>query len=180
MKHQLAGILQDKHRQVIHAIVEEVTSRPLDQSSVALQLMPMTNVPAAVLEHEIISGSGGKTQERVLNAEGKSIAGVSSTSVVFTPGSYQEFIPFHERDLLQLRRFGTIGERGLTGLTGGELDKMTRAANKLQMRLVNRAHQLIWDAIFLDTFTYQGIVKTFGRPAGNVITAATDWAASGT
>ena len=178
MKHNLAGILTDRHRQIIHAVVEEFTAAPLDDaSSVALQLMGITEVPAAVLEHEIISGAGGKTNERVVNSPGKSIAGHSSKSRLFKPGAYQEFIPFNELDLLRLRKHGTIGDRGATGLTGGELDFISRAANKLQMRLSNRVHQLIWDSLFLDTFTYQGIVFTFGRPGANVIAASTDWSA---
>jgi hypothetical protein len=175
MKHKLSGILNDKHRQVIHAVVEEFSVMPLSDQSVAMQLMPLTDVPAAILEHEIISAYGGKTNERVMNAPGKTIQGNSSESKIYKPGSYQESIPFFERDLLSLRKFGTLGERGVTGLTSGELDQVSRAADKLQMRLINRAHDLIWKALFNDTFTYQGVVKAFGRPAQNTITAATDW-----
>lgn len=175
----LQGILTDRHRQVISAVVEEITSLPIDASSLIFQLMPMTDVPAAVLEHEIISGAGGLTQERVLGSEGKSIAGHSSTSVLFKPGAYQEFIPFTEVDLLKLRKHGTIGERGATGLTGGELDFIQRAAMKLQMRLMSRAAQLSWDAIFDDVFIYQGVTKDFGRPAGNDFNSATDWSNPG-
>ena len=175
MINKLAGILQDKHRQVIHAVVEEFSVMALDESSVAMQLMPMVDVPAAVLEHEIIDAFGGQTQERVLNTEGKSVPGLSSQSKLYEPGSYQEFIPFFEKDLLKLRKFGSIGDRGATGLTGGELDQISRAASKLQMRLMNRAHSLIWDALFNDRYVYQGITKIFGRPAQNTITAATDW-----
>lgn len=180
MKHNLAGILTDRHRQVIHAVVEEVSVMPVDEQSVAMQLMPMTDVPAAVLEHEIISAWGGKTGERVLGGEGKSVAGHSSTSKLFKPGAYQEFIPFSETDLLRLRKHGTIGERGATGLTGGELDYIGRAAEKLRGRLANRAHQLVWDALFLDQFVYQGVTVDFGRPAANDLTAATDWSVANT
>jgi len=180
MKHQLAGVLNDRHRQIIHAVVEEVTTAPLNaETSIAVQMMPITMVPAAVLEHEIISGSGGSTNERQLNTEGKSIPGHSAESKIYEPGSYQEFIPFNEKDLLRLRKHGTLGERGVAGTTNGELDMITRAAEKLKRRLNNRWLQLIWDALFLDTFTYQGIVKTFGRPGSNVIAAATDWSSSG-
>lgn len=179
MKHSLAGILTDRHRQIIHAVVDEFTAAPLGEASVALQLLPIADVPAAVLEHEIISGSGGKTGERVLSSPGKSVAGHSSLSRLFQPGAYQEFIPFSEKDLLRLRKHGTIGDRGVTGLTGGELDFISRAAAKLQMRLSNRVHQLIWDALFNDTFIYQGVTFTFGRPGGNVFTAATDWSTGG-
>lgn len=180
MKHNLAGILHDRHRQVIHAVVEEFSVMPLSDQSVAMQLMPMTDVPAAVLEHEIIDAYGGLTQERVLNAPGKQVPGLSSTSKIYEPGSYQEFISFFEKDLLKLRRFGSLGERGVTGLTGGELDMISRSANKLQMRLINRSHQLIWDALFNDRFVWQGVTKIFGRPAQNTITAATDWSVANT
>ena len=178
-KQNFAGSITDRHRQIIHAVVEEVTSMPLDQQGVAMQLMPMTDVPAAVLEHEILSGSGGKTGERVVGSPGKSVAGPSATSKLFAPGSYQEFISFSEKDLLRLRKLGTIGDRGATGLTGGELDFISRAASKLQMRLGNRAHQLVWDALFNDTFIYQNVTFTFGRPGSNTISAATDWSAAG-
>ncbi len=179
MNKNVVNLLTDRHRQVIHAVVEEITTPLLDESSLIRELMPIVNVPAAVLEHEIISGSGGLTNERVLDEEGKSIAGHSSTSKLFEPGSYQEFITFTEKDLLKLRKHGTFGERGATGLTGGELDFIQRAAMKLQMRLNNRTAQLGWDALFLDQYVYQGVTKDFGRPAGNVIAAATDWSATG-
>ena len=68
---------------------------------------------------------------------------------------------------------------GATGLTGGELDFVSRAANKLQLRLMNRAAQLSWDALFNDTFIYQGVTFTFGRPGSNTISASTDWSAPG-
>jgi len=179
MNKNVVNLLTDRHRQVIHAVVEEITTPLIDESSLIRQLMPITNVPAAVLEHEIISGSGGLTQERVLDEEGKAIAGHSSTSKLYEPGSYQEFITFTEKDLLKLRKHGTVGDRGATGLTGGELDFIRRAAIKLEMRLNNRTAQLGWDALFLDRYVYQGVTKIFGRPAGNVIAAATDWSATG-
>ena len=103
----LAGIVSDRHRQVIHAIVEEITAQPVGESGLIRQLMPVTNVPFAVLEHETISGFGGFTLERVINAPGESIAGISSKSKLYEPGAYQEHIPFTEKDLLALRKFGT-------------------------------------------------------------------------
>lgn len=176
----LAGILRDRHRQIIHAVVEEIAATPLNEQSVLMQMMPITNVPAAILEHEIISAAGGKTGERAMGAHGKGIAGQSSTGKIYKPGSYQEFIPFYEQDLLMLRKLGTLGDRGATGVTAGELDHVERAARKLKMRLMNRTHQLGWDAIFNDTFVYNGVTYTFGRPGGNTLSAATDWSVANT
>lgn len=179
MKHILSGILGDRHRRIIHSVVEEISVSP-SEDSIIDQLMPITDVPAGVLEHETISGSGGMTQERALDAEGKEIPGQSSTSVLYKPGSYQESIIYRESDLLKLRKYGTLGERGATGLTGGELDHMERGGKKLSVRLKNRAHYLRWEAIFNDRFVWQGVTKTFGRPSANVITAATDWSVANT
>lgn len=179
MKRQdLAGVLTDRHRHVITAVVEEVSAQAPEQS-LALKLLPPTNVPAAILEHEIISASGGKTGERKMGAPGKAVSGPSSTSKVYKPGSYQEFIKFSENDLVKLRKLGTIGDRGVTGLTGGELDWMERAADKLKKRLVNRLAQLAWDAIFTGQYVYQGIIYDFAVPAGNQLASATDWSAAG-
>jgi hypothetical protein len=173
----LAGIVSDRHRRVIGAVVEEIAVKA-DENSLALQLMPPTNIPADIIEHEIVSASGGKTGERVYGAPGKSISGPSSTSKVFKPGLYQESIAFKEQDLLRLRKLGTIGERGATGMTGGELDWVERAARKLKLRLQNRLCQLAWDALFQGTYTFQGTVFNFGIPSANQLTAATSWSAA--
>lgn len=179
MNKNLAGILNDRHRQVIWAVVEEISAQA-PETSVALQLLPPVNVPAAVLEHEILSAAGGKTGERVLGESGKSVVGLSSTSKVFKPGSYQEFVPFTEEDLLKLRKLGTIGDIGITGLTGGELNWIDRAAKKLKMRLTNRLCQLAWDAIFNGAYVYNGTTFSFSVPGGNALTAATDWSVANT
>lgn len=179
MQKNLSGILNDRHRHVIWAVVEEV-SAVTPESSVALQLLPPVDVPAAVLEHEILSAFGGKTGERVMGAPGKSVTGQSSTSKLYKPGAYQEFIPFTEEDILKLRKLGTIGEPGITGLTGGELNWIDRAAKKLKKRLTNRLCQLAWDAIFNGSYLYQGITFSFGIPGGNALTAATDWSVADT
>jgi hypothetical protein len=178
-RNDLAGIVSDRHRRVIGAVVEEVSAKPAE-NSIALQLLKPVNIPADIIEHEIVSASGGKTQERVLGTPGKSVSGPSSTSKVYKPGSYQESIPFKEQDLLRLRKLGSIGERGATGLTGGELDWVERAAKKLKLRLQNRLHQLAWDALFTGQYVYQGVTFSFAIPAGNQLTAATDWSVAGT
>jgi hypothetical protein len=172
--HQLSGVLNDSHRHYINAVVEQVSATP-PKDSIALKLMPTVNLPAAIIEHEVLSGVGGKTNERVLNAEGVAIAGRSSTPNLFKPGSYQEHIPMYESDLLTLRKLGSIGDRGVTGLTGGELNWLDMHAKKLDIRLKNRLHQLIWDALFLGQFVYQGRTYSFGVPSSNIITTATNW-----
>ncbi|MGZ6369456.1 MAG: major capsid protein, partial [Bdellovibrionota bacterium] len=170
----LSGIVNDNHRHVIYGVVEEITVSP-PKESLALQLMPPVNVPAAVLEHEIVSGSGGQTGERVLGAPGKSVSGPSSTSKLYQPGAYQDVTKFTETDLLKLRKLGTIGDRGITGLTGGELNWMERIAKKHKLRIQNRMAKLAWTALTAGTYTYQGVVKDFGIPAANKFAAASDW-----
>ena len=177
--HNLAGVLTDKHRHIINAVVEEISAEP-SKDSIAKQLLPVVDLPAAIIEHEVLSAMGGKTGERVMGAPGKSIAGQSSQPKIFKPGSYQEFIEFTESDLLKLRKLGTIGDRGVTGLTGGELNWLERAAKKLKMRLENRLHQLIWDAIFTGQYLYQNVAFSFGIPSGNLISTASNWATTGT
>lgn len=179
MKSNLSGIVNDRHRHVIWAVVEEV-SAVTPESSVIMQMMPPTNVPAAVIEHEILSAFGGKTGERVLGEQGKSVVGQSSTSKVFNPGAYQEFVPFTEQDLLKLRKLGTLGDLGITGLTGGELNWVDRAAKKLKKRLTSRLAQLGWDAFFTGQYIYQGQTFSFSIPSGNQLTAATDWSVANT
>jgi hypothetical protein len=75
-----------------------------------------------------------------------------------------------------LRRLGSIGERGATGLTAGSLDFMSRAGQDLQFKLFNRLNKLACDALFSGTYVYQGQVKAnFACPTANTIQAGTDW-----
>lgn len=178
MKHSLSGILTDQHRHVIHAVVEEITASPAEDS-LALQIMPPVDVPAAVLEHEIISGWGGRTNERVLGVPGKSVSGPSSTSKIYNGGSYQDTTKFGEKQLLKLRKYGSLGDRGATGLTGGELDLIERVGIKHKTRLLNRMCTLVWDSFFTGVYTWLGETYNFGIPSGNQITTTTDWTTDG-
>jgi hypothetical protein len=175
---ELAGIVNDNHRHIIYGVIEEITVKP-PKESLALQLMPTVDVPAAVLEHEVVQATGGLTNERVMGAPGTSVSGPSSTSVLFKPGAYQDVTKFTETDLLKLRRLGTLGERGITGLTGGELNWMERVAQEHKRRMLNRMSKLVWDALTLGTYTYQNIVHNFGIPAGNQFVAASQWSQAG-
>lgn len=172
MKHQFSGILNTQHRRAITAVIDQIRAK---SDKYAFGLMPIVNRPEGILEHEILSSYGGMTNERVLGEPGKTIAGISSQSKVYMPGSYQESIPFNERDLLRLRRAGTIGERGVTGLTDGELSLTSIAAEKLQLRLENRMQKLIWDAFFTGKYNYNGTDYVFGIPEANELDSATDW-----
>jgi len=78
-----------------------------------------------------------------------------------------------------LRRPGSLGERGVTGLTDGELNWLNRLAQKHKKRLQNRMAQLGWTALTGGTWTWQGRVVTFPIPSGNKFTAATDWSSAG-
>lgn len=174
MKHKLSGILGKRHNTVIGALVDEVMANQSDE--VAMRLMPISEEFGFYVEHEIISGYGGLMQERVLGMPGMSIGALSTQNKVISPGSYQEFVPFREKDLLHLRKAGTIGERGVgSKLTPSELTITSRAAQKLMLRIKNLIQKLIWTALFEGTFTYQGKVYVFGIPASNNINATTDW-----
>jgi hypothetical protein len=173
MKHLLAGIIGDRHRQVIHAVVDEIMAD--GSADVSEELMPIVSQPAAYLIHERIKGHGGMTQERALGEEGKAINAGGSETRSFLPGSYQEHVVFRERDLLMLRKMGSIGDRGATNVTAGELDHLGRAAAKLKLRVRNRIAKGRWDAIFNGTYVYQGNTFSFGVPNGNRLTAGTDW-----
>lgn len=169
----LAGLIGERERQVIHAVVDQVMSQPSQE--LAFRLMPIKDVPDSILIHEKVAGFGGLTQERVKGEEGKAVSAGSSAMKYFDPGAYQEHIPFFERELLRLRKYGTIGDRGLTGMTDGQLDELTRAGMKLKKRINNRMQKLIWDAIFNGSWSYQGVNYSFDVPGGNALTAATDW-----
>lgn len=171
--HQLAGIIGERQRQVIHAVVDEIYAKPGEEY--ALQLMPIRNVPSAILINERLAGMGGLIGERLLGEKGKAINNGSSQVRYFAPGAYQEHALFTEKDLLQLRRYGSLGERGLTGLTKGELDELTRSGMKLQLRIKNRINKLIWDALFNGNYVHKSQTFSFNVPSGNALTAATDW-----
>lgn len=176
MKHLLAGSIGDRQRQVIHAVVDEyMTQRDGD---VIRRLMPHVDRPAAFLIHEVVAGFGGLTQERVLGEKGTQINRSSSVTRFFEPGAYQEFHKFTEKDLLLLRKFGTLGDRGVTGMTDGELDHLTIMGNKLGLRIDNRMDKLSWDALFTGKYNYKGVDFDFDVPAANTIAAATDWSNS--
>lgn len=172
MKHSLAGILDTQHRRAITAVISRVRAK---SEKHAFRLMPIANRPEGILEHEILSGFGGKTEERVMGEAGKTIAGISSQSKVYMPGSYQESIPFNERDLLRLRKAGSIGDRGVTGLTSNEVSITSKVAEKLELRLENRMQQLAWDSMFNGTFVYNGQTYTFGIPEANQLDTASNW-----
>src|ERR1700747_2598343 len=178
MKHQLAGLIGERQRQIIHAVVDEIYSNPGEEY--ALKLMPIRNVPAAVLINERLSGMGGLTGERNYGEPGKSINNGSSKTSYFEPGSYQEHSLFTEKDLLKLRKYGTLGERGVTGLTSGELDELSRAGMKLQLRIKNRINKLIWDAFFTGQYVWKAQTFDFAIPGANALTSASDWTISST
>lgn len=172
-KHQLAGTIGEDARQVIHAVVDEIMSP--DQSDKISELMPVVDTPNAILLHEKVAGFGGLTQERVLGEKGKSVNKPSSAIHFFKGGSYQEFIPFDEEEMLTLRKLGTLGERGITGVSDRLLNQLERAGRKLQRRLQNQMDKLRWDAFFNGNYVHKGITFDFEVPAGNALTAATDW-----
>lgn len=175
---QLSGIFNKRHRTAIGALVDEIIANQGDK--VAMRLMPIKNTFAMYIEHEIVHGFGGLTNERSLNSEGLQIAGMSTESTIFKPGAYQEFVRYNEKDLLDLRKAGTFGERGATGMTNDELDQITRAGRKLMRRIENRIQKLIWDAFFTGKFVYMGTEFSFGIPAGNTIAAESDWSVAAT
>jgi len=108
MKHAFAGLIGDRQRQIIHAVVDEIIANPGEEYG--LKLMPPVLQPAAVLIHERISGGAGITGERALGEKGKAVSAGSSKTRIFEPGAYQEHIRFGEKDMLMLRKFGTIGD----------------------------------------------------------------------
>lgn len=169
MKHNLSGVLKGIHRTSIQATVDEILAP--EGESVGLKLMPIVNVPAGYIEHEVVSAYGGMTQERELGEEGKQVGGVSSEPKIFLPASYQEHHRFNEKEILMLRKFGSIGDKGVTGLTDGELSYTTMVGKKLKLRLSNRLQKIAWDAILFGTF--KGF--NFGIPNDNKINSTTDW-----
>ncbi len=172
----LSGIVGDSQRQVIHAVVDKIAANPGEKY--ALQLMPITDQPASILYHEVVSAFGGKTGERTLGEKGKAVHAGDSEIRPFIPGSYQEHVKFTEKDLLTLRKLGTMGDRGVTGVTDKELNWLERGANKLNLRIENRCCQLVWDAIFNGKFIFKGAEFDFKIPLANFINATTDWSVS--
>jgi hypothetical protein len=172
MKHALAGLIGQRERQVITAVVDQVKAT---NENKAKELMPIVDVPASILIHQTVSSYGGKTGERTLDGQGKAINGRSRKTKFFEPGSYQEFIRFNERDLLKYAKLGTLSERGVTGLNNGQLSEMEMAAQKLKGRIENRMSQLIWDSFFTGKYAYQAVDFDFGVPVANSLTSATDW-----
>jgi hypothetical protein len=174
----LAGVIGDRHRQVIHAVVDKIVASPGEDYG--LQLMKPRMLPMAYLIHEKIAGFGGMTGERAIGEKGKQVATGSGDTRLFKPGAYQEHIKFGEEDLLMLRKLGTIGDRGVTGLTNGELDHLSRGSAKLERRLKNRMNKLAWDALFSGTYVWKGRTFDFAIPGANTIAAATDWSVKAT
>ncbi len=174
--HKLSGIITDRHTQVIHAVVDKVIATPGEEYFA--KLFPAKNVYARTLVHERLSGFGGFTGERAIGEKGKVVTTRSRDSRLFRPGFYQEHVRFDEDDLINLRRAGTMDQRGITGplsLTTGELDELSAAGVKLNRRITNRWNLLGRDAIFNGTFVHKGVTFNFDVPAGNRLTAPTDW-----
>jgi hypothetical protein len=172
--HSLAGIIGQRETAVIGAVVDEITAKPGEQ--LGLKLMPIKAYPQHLVYTEMVSGFGGLLKERVLGEEGVAGAASSSETFEFSPGAYQEAKRFGERDLIALRRLGSIGDRGATGLTSGVLDFMSRAGEDLKVKLNNRLNKMAWDTLLTGKYTYQGVTKfDFAVPTANTVTAGTDW-----
>lgn len=176
--HSLSGILTDKHRHVFGASVEDITvSVPKD--SVFLNILPPTDEPAATIEYETVTGSGGMTNERSLDEEGNSTPGQSTSSKLFKPGYYQDADKWNESDLLKLRKLGSLGEAGLTGMTDKELSWMEMRAKAHKKRVMNRMVWLNAQAIFTGQFVYENKTVSLGIPSANGFSTASDWTQSG-
>jgi hypothetical protein len=172
--HALAGVIGQRETSIIAAVVDEITAKPAEQ--VGLKLMPVKAYPEHLIYHEKVSGFGGLLGERLVGEEGQTSAASSSVTYEFSPGAYQEAKRFSEKDLIQLKRLGSMGERGATGISSGALDYMSRAAMDLKFKLDNRLNKLAWDTIFTGKYTYQGVTKyDFAPPVSNTIQAGTDW-----
>lgn len=171
-KHALAGVIGQRERIVIGTVVDQIRAT---QDNLALQLLPMKNVPAAYFINTQITSWGGQTGERGFDAQGKNIPARSHNQRLFAPGAYQESIRFNERDLLMYAKAGTLEERGITGLGGDQLDEMTLAAEKLKGRIENRMSNLIWQSFFTGKYTYQGVITDFGVPAAQQFVSGSDW-----
>jgi len=178
-KHALSGIIGQRETAAIIAVVDEIVAKPAEQ--MGLKLMPVKEYPQELLYHEKVTGFGGLLAERVIGSEGPISAVSSSQMFEFGGGAYQESKRFTEQDLRALRRLGSIGDRGVTGLTSGALDFMGRAGEGLKQKLVNRLNYLAWQTLYSGVYTYQGIAKAnFNYPGANSITSATHWATPGT
>ena len=172
--HHLSGVIGQKETAVISAVVDEITAKPAE--GLGLQLLPVKSYPEYLIYHEKVSGFGGLLSERVIGEAGQTSAVSSSEMFEFSPGAYQEAKRFSEKDLISLRRLGSIGERGATGLTSGALDFMGRAGEDLKFKLNNRLNKLAWDTLFTGKYTYQGVTKAdFAVPSVNTVQTASDW-----
>ena len=177
--HNLAGVIGQRETAIIAAVVDEIVAKPQEQ--LGLKLMPVKAYPEFLIYHEKVTGFGGLLAERVIGSEGTSSASSSSETFEFSPGAYQEFKRFTEKDLIALRRLGSIGDRGATGLTAGALDFMGRAGEGLKQKLTNRLNKMAWDTLFTGKYTYLGQTKfDFAYPSANVVTASTDWSVAST
>lgn len=173
-KHALAGIVGQRETQAIIAVVDEIVAKPSE--NLGLQLMPVKSYRETLLSHDKATGFGGLMAERVIGSEGISGASSSAVTHYWEGGAYQESVKFTEKDLISLRKLGSIGERGVTGLTSGALDFMGRAGEGLKQKLVNRLNYLAWQTLNSGIYTYQGIAQAnFNYPGGNALTAATNW-----
>lgn len=174
----LAGVIGQRETAVIAAVVDEVTAQPVE--GLGLQLMPVKAYPQQLIYHEKVSGFGGLLGERMIGEEGPSGDVSSSETIEFKGGAYQESKRFTENDLISLRRLGSIGDRGATGLTSGALDFVGRAGMDLKVKTVNRLNQIAWDALFTGQYRYFGQVKyDFAPPVANTVFAASDWSIAG-
>lgn len=173
-KHILAGTIGQKETAVIAAVVDEITAKPVDM--LGLKLLPVKAYPQHLIYHEKVTGFGGLLAERTLGEPGPASAASSSETFEFSPGAYQESGIFTEKDLITLRRLGSIGDRGAAGVSAGALDFLGRKAEGLKVKLYNRLNKLAWDVLSTGIYTYRGVTKhDFAKPAAATVTAATDW-----
>ena len=160
-KHYLAGVIGQRERLIVGSVVDQIRAT---QDNIALQLMPMKNVPAAYFINTTISSWGGQTGERSFDAPGKNIPARSHGQRLFAPGAYQESIVFSERDLLLYAKAGTLSDRGITGAGDDQLDEINLSSQKLKGRIENRISNLIWSVFFTGQYSYQGVTTNFLVP----------------
>lgn len=162
------SIFASDETQAVVEVINQVESDPTQYWG--RQLMPALNMPTSKIYVDVWESRGGLTNERGANSDPQAIGRPQWHTQSFQPGAYEEFVRFKEQDLLFLRELGQNDQsrRGIQSM-------LNRTAKVLNNRIEARMELLRWQAILNGTYTYDGKVVDFAKPAQLDVAPTIPW-----
>lgn len=160
----------------LNAIAPALIARK-SETRVGLQILPVREVPAAVIEWDQMDNFKGLQQLRGLDGSPTHVKKVGQKRYAYEPGVYGEFQTITETELT--KRAGSIVDIDHTPIPIGDL--VLSAQDFLQTRELDRIEYMIWLLLTTGTFSVSspsGVIHT-DTFALQTATRAVAWASTG-